>query len=563
MNNMTYESISVLFNDTCKHSNYSTYNNRYYSSNNEYTCTKICTMLQQIIGTDVKPSAKFVSDFITYMFNGHLNNNYYCQLKCYNNNTETINNLFEILVQQTMPDKESLRYIFKHNIKNVLSVLKDKKLVLSLDTIKYIIDTNYKHHTYTNNAILIPFINKDDYNNLFDKVLDEYDNNFIIALLNVDYIPTQEQYEKIYMLNTTEITKCVETLENKHLYFYNEICLQNACKSGNIIFVKKILEKKILPSEKCFKNTLDTNNTIRQKLIELLIYYGYTITNDDVMLTIERKIIIENLDRFNIILLENQFKICIQNDFVPKNVKFENIDDDEIKLIYSILNREPLAKIKKQISISNIKYKYVMLASCIYNRHELITYLVSLGYTINSECVLQNMKAVIPYKYDSLKYVINTHISQSYDDDGNYKQNNIQESVKQEIINTANNKLNKTTNDIEDETNNNETNDDLESKKEDDNTNSNIIIFENIVVKNIRHMRKPTEKIVKFWKCGINEPVSFLGIRQQFTRYIADNKLYDEDNIIVNSKISKILGLDKGKCFSSQHIDNVVSLFFV
>lgn len=80
------------------------------------------------------------------------------------------------------------------------------------------------------------------------------------------------------------------------------------------------------------KNHIDKNmlNSIFEKL-ELIFTYGYCPTNDDIKFAIMRKIEIQNLERFGIVLNEDIYNECIKNEFFPK-YKFDCVTQEMYEL---------------------------------------------------------------------------------------------------------------------------------------------------------------------------------------------------------------------------------------
>ena len=170
----------------------------------------------------------------------------------------------------------------------------------------------------------------------YDKSLIEKasDNNFIscykfFRLLNI--IPNEETFELgCKVSNGDVINDCTKIFKmlptNKHL----QIMLGSY--NLNLDLLNDILCYKILPTKEDLKILINNSSSgSRHQGIELLIKYGLVLDINDIAETLKNKIIIHDLDRFNIPYDETLYYYCYIYNCFPYDNKME-IDKNVLEL---------------------------------------------------------------------------------------------------------------------------------------------------------------------------------------------------------------------------------------
>ena len=172
------------------------------------------------------------------------------------------------------------------------------------------------------------------------------------------------------------VNECAKTFKmlptNEHL----QIMLKE--NRANDELLNDILCYKILPTKEDF-NILMNNGRCNQHSIELLIKYGLLLDMNDINNAISKKIIIENLERFNISYDETLYYSCYIHNIFPYDDKME-IDKNILELRKLCRNRSTTIEVfKKYIETHNIMPdKYCYDHACFYNL-ELLNYMTILN----------------------------------------------------------------------------------------------------------------------------------------------------------------------------------------
>jgi hypothetical protein len=141
--------------------------------------------------------------------------------------------------------------------------------------------------------------------------------------------------------------------------------LNGACKNANIVMMKKCLDHKIKLTNKNFDLLIENYNAeIKDDVIEyninkclnLLIEYGYVITQENFEKLTQKYIIIPKWKSMNLQISDEIKKICDDNIFYP----YEEVKKDGWKY-YDIDKRNLLAKFRSNPSVKtleSLKNKY-------------------------------------------------------------------------------------------------------------------------------------------------------------------------------------------------------------
>lgn len=254
--------------------------------------------------------------------------------------------------------------------------------VLKLN-IQYIGKEVLQYHYYASNkefAHVEPMLSNFGYDTLlinqakFDNYVSIYK---FLRLLNC--IPNEETFklgckyqQKDIVNECTKVFKMLPT--NEHL----QIMLKE--NRFNDELLNDILCYKILPTKEDF-NVLMNSGRCSQHSIELLIKYGLLLDITDINKALSQKMIIENLERFNISYDETLYYSCYIYNIFPYDDKME-IDKNILELRKMCRNRSTTVEVfKKYIETHNIMPdRYCYDHACFYNI-ELLDYMIKLNFS--------------------------------------------------------------------------------------------------------------------------------------------------------------------------------------
>jgi len=206
--------------------------------------------------------------------------------------------------------------------------------------------------------------------------------------------------------------------------------LESACLAKNDRYkkVKLILENKVEPTEKAFNNILKINgvffginddmykygdihsNDIKIKIkikkkknpnnanaiIDLFLQYGYNLTYDNLKTALEHRIIINNIDRFDIKFDVSYYHICSKINIYPYAPK--NVSPDALTVTNACKHSYNLYNIKKLIEKNKLApdTSWLHEASKLHHGYRdnvgTIRYLISIGCKSDFECIYDYLK---------------------------------------------------------------------------------------------------------------------------------------------------------------------------
>jgi hypothetical protein len=233
-----------------------------------------------------------------------------------------------------------------------------------------------------------PESNENIINMLFDDPMIMIDEKI---MNNITAIHSLELLKKATMLGGVLNTKTLEIA-----------CISNVEKCEKIKF---ILDNKINPTRVAFHGIIESFNVSErrnrwdrnyddkdrllkiQQSIECLVDGGYKITYEDLKVALEKKIIIQNIDRFNITLDESYLEICSKISMYPYNVK--NLKPDLTCLRNECKKAGNIQTIRKLIKESDLKPDTECLGEAckIKNNTQVIKLLIEKGAKLDINCL--------------------------------------------------------------------------------------------------------------------------------------------------------------------------------
>jgi hypothetical protein len=249
------------------------------------------------------------------------------------------------------------------NMYDIYDILEKRKVVFtnefitslfSFDTAYYLADTldyNISLLTY-----LCHDSTKDTLINAFKHKLIRTANTILTMRIKAD----QDILQKACKFNNIDI---IRTILGQNV-IPNLACLEDACVVGNRDIILELLKYRIVPSNKCVKSLFNNAPKYRMTkkgiykihsdgrlsaddinmLLELMIADGYKLTKNDVVMSFEARIKINNLFIYGIPFDSKLMSLCHKYDFYPYDFQIEQ----DITCLHELCGKSHcLAQVKK------------------------------------------------------------------------------------------------------------------------------------------------------------------------------------------------------------------------
>ena len=361
-------------------------------------------------------------------------------------------------------------------------------------------------------------------------------------------------------------------------------CLEIVCEYCNEEAIKYILDYKI-PVEKIhFRNILNSkkyitsssykktgsysNNGFNMAKAELLFQSGYRMDYDDIIYTIDKKIVIDGIERFGIILDDKIYEYCHSKKFYP-DYKFELANRLMLEL-QKLCNGKSLPKIQKFVNDNNLKPDQTCLyfATKISMNFDIISYLIDNGCIMDAEATKNFITALWELTYrrrdkdntnDVMKIIETIGITMDSYKNGlpvpTSKQNNTDNS---ELVNSTIEKVVLQPNLIEiDGYNDTDINDVVNS--------INVLNLNVEVPNNIKRKLNTPKLYMKYFGNKVNSKMSFTKVKTDLLKKMKTKKWLDSNNkefVNLPEDLRKELGIQSEGLINISDIDKVVSLFY-
>jgi len=187
-------------------------------------------------------------------------------------------------------------------------------------------------------------------------------------------------------------------------------CLEIVCEYCDEEAIKFILDYNVPVERVHFRNVINSkkyvnsntyrkvghyaNNGFNMNKAELLFQSGYRMDYDDIIHTIDNRIVITDIERFGIPLDNSIYEYCHKNKFYP-DYKFELTDRLQLEL-QRLCNGKSLNKIKQFIKDNNLKpdQKCMHFATKISGNFDVICYLIDSGCIMDTESTKNFIKGI-------------------------------------------------------------------------------------------------------------------------------------------------------------------------
>jgi hypothetical protein len=242
------------------------------------------------------------------------------------------------------------------------------------------------------------------------------ENSFVLyKILNTPSIILDDQQQKtIIEIHSIEMFKLIimkgYEISNDLLEYVIEKKVRD--KKEKVLF---LLDNKIVPTNKTFNNLINTHyyyqnyyySNNNSELINIIVNYGYIPTYENVKEALKKKIIIDNIERFDIQFDISYIHIC--NDVGLIDPYKTNIQQDIICLENECNKPGNLAKIKHIVNTFNILPNQTCIQNaCSYkNNVQTVKFLVSKGAKIDIHCLENTVNSIhsnlLYYIFDQYK----------------------------------------------------------------------------------------------------------------------------------------------------------------
>jgi hypothetical protein len=245
----------------------------------------------------------------------------------------------------------------------------------------------------------------------------------------------------------------IETLSNCGYNFTIEM-LELACKTRmnydcKYKIVKILLAHKLIPTKECWKSIIDNNygygnyhskytGQPKDKLIELLLNFGYVPTYDDVLFATSKFVVVHEIEKYGIELDDKFFTVCIKNNFYPFTYDKEHAT--QICLQLECCKRGTLTKIKELIKIGKLKFDY----TCLKNACNIRNNLPIIRY------ILDNSDLKLNYELAQIILDLSGNMTTKYVVEKVFDLNKLVIKEKNEKTNVSNNEIGIGTNNMDD-----------------------------------------------------------------------------------------------------------------
>jgi len=377
--NITIAETFTMMKTQCRHSRYS-----YYGNNYSINCVNVCSAVDNLLDRNVELPIDFLNKFLRYVCYGSMSSNYSyygCCVKSESSNL--IKDIIGRLILVCKITADDLNMIIKFNMDEYLQTLKDMKTVFRFNEISKI-----KIENNESIKLVIDMLVEDSYENMFNS----YSNNEEIMLYFIDekgYVPTKSNLEHICGNLTMEFkTNFFKKFSDFGIY-PDSSCLEKACYKCPPKLIKEILDMRIPPNCKSFDAAVSNRNN-RNEIIELLIYYGYSPTYENILNASKNGVEIQDIHRFEIELDKEILRACLKSSygFYPKSYKIKNVSEQMKELHLKLNSNSSLTIIKKIITTYNlVPDDIAMEIACDHRNSNVCQYLIDAGGPITPLCV--------------------------------------------------------------------------------------------------------------------------------------------------------------------------------
>ena len=218
----------------------------------------------------------------------------------------------------------------------------------------------YTYYNYINDKssvklMLSDFGYEDDI--IESSVIDKYVSSYHLLRL-LDVKPNEETLQLGFKKGIDEIINdCTKKFKMIPTSDHLKLLLRSCYINSNIL--SDLLCYKILPTKEDYTILIKEHHNINIEIVELLIRYGLVLDLDDIKMALSKKIIIENLERFNIQYDDKLYHLCYLNNMFPY--------DDKLTIDKNVLELRKLCR-KPTITIDQLT-KYMKDNSVMLDRY--------------------------------------------------------------------------------------------------------------------------------------------------------------------------------------------------
>lgn len=508
-------------------------------------CKRVEDQIVFIHNSGCKFSNNFLKKYINFL---NKQSNYYESYCCLHKGhfSRALYELFEYLD----PTVEQLKIVCKYkNSYSALKVLLDRNFKISENILSEVLNQKRYRNDNINNIILL-----------------STHKNYKCTINHLNLACEKGLFDIIkFIINKSDDIniniKCLQlACKNNNFEIINffikfglhpdMVCLENICSTLNYKLIKLILNYRLIPNEKClysiFKSHTDsyhylnsTNNY--QKIINLLINYGFIPKYDNIVFLLSKKCMIVDIYRFNINLDTNILELCYKYNYHPYNIKLK----PTIKCLREeCLKTNNIKNVKDIVIKKDVRPDIECLRNACKNKTNIsiVQFLVESGVTPDLICL------------KNLSYYFNQNTTLSYIVDQLIKKNSKKDSCTQynaddPLDNEKTILLSKYKNINLSE---NKDMEDLDNMKSIDKKNTiKLHKFKGSIEYDVKKKLKINKLLKEALDINKNE-LTILELRNKFINYFINNKLIHKKNnnyIKLDSKIKKILRIKGRKLF--------------
>jgi len=611
---MDYTKAKQLLVQKCSHSNYY-YNG--YGGRGTVVCTLLVEEIKKLINENIIPDIQFIEQFANYIYYGASTakslHSYY--KSCVRVTPAPVLEALNLLLTKTIPSIETMRIIAKEGNLNALETI-----------------INFHAYKFSHDAadnILGSVTTSEQIHALIINNIDEIDKQKFASYICLNGLYNYIQlYVDKYNVDVTDnmmagICGFLPLSKNALTYClsrglkYSTQCLEHASRTGDKESIKEIMDQRIIPTQKAFRNVITNKHASKTIVIRMMYYYGYVPVYDDVVFAINYRYELPDLDKYNIKLDVKVLEQCYSVGFHPTHYDFQGITPS-MQILQTNCSSQNINEVKKLIKKhSLVPDKICMESGCTTKQNKpFVTYLVESGGKMTVNCIKKC--AYYLSSNGTLMYIIDEFIKVYEDETKTYenKIENLEKEIKtlKERLNNSNNNVTANQNNVNtdliesinelnvDNENNEEIGDKVETIEDADNEvdkedkedkvgkveqvvlkekektkdaeeffikhGTNLITFpdEIKVPKTPRKKLSPPHRLVKYFGIDKSTKMSYIDARKFIRDKIKSSKwILDEDKTLIDlpKGFRKALEISEDGYISHNDIDYIVSLCYV
>ena len=406
---MDYKKASDLLNSRCYHINYY-YNG--YGRGGVAVCNQVVAEIKALVAADKAPDQDFIEYYTNYIYYGSktAKSLYSYYKSCTRSAPVPVIEALNMLLSKTVPKIETMLVFAKENNADAFETIINfhghkfiggdaKKLLSNGCTSDKVYPLIINNIDPADKQSFAEFICSSGYYNYIQLYVDKY---------GIDLTPDMMAGICKYLPNSKAALQYFLSRGLK----YSVQCLENASLTGDKNGIKEIMDQRVVPTQKAFRNVIASKKGEYKIIMQLMNYYGYIPTYDDVMYAISFSVELPDIDKYSIKLDIKVLEKCYEIGFHPESYSFHGITPN-MQILQTNCANQNISEVKKLIKKHNLVPDKICMES-VCNRKQnkpFVTYLVEAGGKMTVDCIRKcayymSSNGTLMYIIDEYKKVI-------------------------------------------------------------------------------------------------------------------------------------------------------------